>query len=90
MAASIDSRMIMRPELCDVVLNDWAQDTLPDDGAALDLHCMANLTSGWFSPSGTGALPAFIAKECHNFRLSPFWLNFSTVFCTKGILALVY
>lgn len=37
MAASIDSRVIMRPELCDIVKSDWARDTLPDDGALQSL-----------------------------------------------------
>jgi hypothetical protein len=34
MASTIDPRMVMRPELCDVVRADWATDTLPDDGVS--------------------------------------------------------
>lgn len=34
MASTIDSRMVTRPELCDIVRLEWATDTLPDDGAA--------------------------------------------------------
>jgi hypothetical protein len=32
MSSTIDPRMVMRPELCDIVRTDWATDTLPDDG----------------------------------------------------------
>jgi hypothetical protein len=35
MSSTIDFRLVMRPELCDIVRMDWATDILPDDGAFL-------------------------------------------------------
>ena len=44
MAASIDQRLVSRPELCDIVDAEWARDTLPDDGVhgpMANHHCPA-------------------------------------------------